>query len=575
METNHTTPAADVKGPGTGRLGLGLNIIVQIGLAIAGLVMLNFLAYKYYARWDWTQGKNITLSPQTKALLASLEKPVQVIVMFASRGETEDDAQQLLREYQFASKGKLTVEIVHPYANPARANELQTQFRFGETENVVIFTYDGRHKFVYNMDLVEMENAMDAAMSQREPRMLGFKGEQAFTSTLLELTEIRQNKLYFIGAHGEYDGDAKELLGLREYLTRQNLKLETLKLADKDRIPEDASVIAILGPRFDFSERDLKLLTEYWERKGRIFIGTGWTNSKKPNLNAWLGARGVRPQNDIVLRVDRLGNVAQINPFAPALVNHKGSPITKDLVGIETTMYGMSQSLQLDRNLERSANLRLTELLSVLEGFWGETEYDPNDRTSAPLFDPKKDHAPPLLLGVAVERGGSDDPMVKLETSRMVVFGNGDFLSDRGLQAGPASLNLALNSVNWLVSRENLISIPPKVKERQNLQLSEAQVGTIRWWVMLLIPLSIALFGLYHLVWRAGRNVFTLTLWLAAVFLAAVGVWLALRWWLGLWKPTFKMSATFWITIGVAVAIGVAAAVANSVEQKRRVKTQD
>jgi hypothetical protein len=35
------------------------------------------------------------------------------------------------------------------------------------------------------------------------------------------------------------------------------------------------------------------------------------------------------------------------------------------------------------------------------------------------------------------------------------------------------------------------------------------------------------------------------------------------------------MSPTFWITISIAVAIGVAAAVANTLEQKRRVKPQD
>src|SRR5205085_5289732 len=139
----------------------------------------------------WSRGKNITLSPQTKALLGSLEKPVQAIVMFANVGEAEADAQSLLREYQFAAKGKLTVEEVDPYANLARAKNLQAQFKFGANENVVIFTYDGRHKFVNSGDLAEMEqmDQMAQMMNRRPPQMIGFKGEQVFTSTLLELTE--------------------------------------------------------------------------------------------------------------------------------------------------------------------------------------------------------------------------------------------------------------------------------------------------------------------------------------------------------------------------------------------------
>ena len=575
METNDTQQPARPMAPSSGRIEVGINIVVQIALVITALVMLNWLGNKYYARLDWSRGKNITLSPQTKALLGGLEKPVQAIVMFAQAGEAEGDAQLLLREYQFAAKGKLTVEEVDPYANLARAKELQTLYKFGANENVVIFTYDGRHKFVNSYDLAEVEQLDQMAMmSGRQPQMIGFKGEQVFTSTLLELTETKQNQLYLIAAHGEYDGTSRELAGFREFLTRQNLKFDTLKLADKDTIPDDASMIAIIGPRFDFSERDLKLLTEFWERKGRIFICAGWTNNKTPNLNEWLAARGVRPQNDAVIRVVSIGNMAGMQPLE-AIVMNQGSPITKGLAGVGSDMFGPTQSLALDRNLEKAARLQLTGLLAAPEGFWGEMDYNPGDRTTVPMFDPKRDHAGPLTLGVAVERGGSGDPKVKLETSRMVVFGNGDFLSDKGLQTGQASLDLALNSVNWLLNRDNLISIPPKVKEKQSLKLSDAQVSTIRWWVMLFIPVMIAVFGLYHLMWRSGKNLFSLTLWLAVVFLALIGVWLIGQWRLGLLKPTQKLPATFWITIGIAAAIGVAAAIANTFEQKRRSTKQD
>jgi cation transport ATPase len=192
-----------------------------------------------------------------------------------------------------------------------------------------------------------------------------------------------------------------------------------------------------------------------------------------------------------------------------------------------------------------------------------------------PLFDPKKDHPGPLFLGAAVERGGSADPKVKLETSRMVVIGNGDFLTDKGLQVGQASLELALNSMNWLLNRENLISIPPKVKEKQSLKLTDAQVNTIRWWVMLFIPAIIAIFGLYHLMWRSGKNVFLLTLWLAGAFLVLLVAWFALQWRLGLWKPTIRMPNAVWIAVSGAVVLGVAAAIANTYEQKRRKTNQE
>ena len=576
MEQNDKPKAENVAGARVGRMEVGINVIVQVAVLIVGLYLLNrYISTKYYARWDWSHGKNITLSAQTKALLGGLEKPVQVIVMFAATGETEVDAKALLREYKFAAKGKLTIEEVDPYANPVRSKELQTQFRFGDRENIVVFVYDGRHKFVNSSDLPEYEDAPLAMSQRRQPEVTGFRGEQVFTSTLIELTETKQNKLYFVAAHGEYDGESRELGEFREYLTRQNLKFETLKLADKDQIPEDASMIAILRPSFDFSERDLKLLTEYWDRKGRIFIGTGWTNGKTPNLNQWLAARGVRPQNDTILRVRPVaGNLVQIDPPG-GIVTKQRSPITKEIEGIGNQFIGPTQSLELDRNLEKAAGLQLTSLIVAPEGYWGETEYDPSDRTNVPAFDPRKDHVGPLTLGASVERGGAGDPKVKLETSRLVVFGNGDFLSDKGLQLGQVSLELGLNSINWLLNRENLINVPPKMKERHSLKLTDGEVATIRWWVMLFIPAIVGVFGLYHLMWRSGKNIFMLTFWLAVVFLVFIASWYTLQWRLGLWKPTFRMSPAFWLTIVVAVAIGVAAAIANRLEQKRRMKPQD
>ena len=46
----------------------------------------------------------------------------------------------------------------------------------------------------------------------------------------------------------------------------------------------------------------------------------------------------------------------------------------------------------------------MLSLIVAPEGYWGETEYDPSDRTNVPAFDPRKDHVGPLTLGASVER---------------------------------------------------------------------------------------------------------------------------------------------------------------------------
>jgi len=98
------------------------------------------------------------------------------------------------------------------------------------------------------------------------------------------------------------------------------------------------------------------------------------------------------------------------------------------------------------------------------------------------------------------------DPHVKVETGRLVVFGNADFLTDKGLQlAGDPGLDLVLNSVNWLLNRENFVSgIPPKEKKTTTLALDEKQLRNLALSLMFGIPLVVAFFGIA--TWMSRRS---------------------------------------------------------------------
>ncbi len=551
-----------------GRIEIAANVVVQLILLFVLVAFVNYLSSRHYVRWDVSRGKNLVLSSQTKAVLETLQKPVQAIVMFAATGEAENEARLLLREYEFTSKGKLTVEEVDPYANLTRAKELQNQYKFGADENVIILTYDGRNKFVNSFDMAEFEklDQMQMMMQRRAPEMLSFKGEQVLTGALLEIIEPKQNKVYFTTGHGEYELAGKQVTMLKEMLARQNLQMESLKLADVEAVPADASLVFVFGPKYDFSERDQKLLTEYWQKKGRLFVATGTTKGKTTNFNEWLTKRGVHPQDDHILRVVNVGGLTGLVPLEGVVA--RGSQITKEIEGVSNEMFGPTQSLFLDRAKEETGQTKFTELMAAPREFWGETEYD-STQTAVPMFDPKKDHAAPLTIGVAVEQGASKDRNVKLETPRMVVFGNGDFLTNDGLRMGPVALDLSLNAVNWLLNRENLISLPPKVKEKISLSLSQEQIGAMRAWVAFYIPLIIAVIGLFHLSWRYGKNLFSLIIWLASIYLIAVVLWYLVEISLGIEGAKMPPKSVL-ISIAVALAFGIAAAVANRAEQKQR-----
>ena len=125
-----------------GRIEIGINVIIQLAVLLAMVVMVNSLSAKYYKRWNCVKRNHSDLSPMTRSLLENLQKPIKVIVFFSRMGEVEQDARALLREYEFAAAGKLSIEDVDPEVNFARARELQTKYKFDQKENIIILDYD-------------------------------------------------------------------------------------------------------------------------------------------------------------------------------------------------------------------------------------------------------------------------------------------------------------------------------------------------------------------------------------------------------------------------------------------------
>jgi ABC-type uncharacterized transport system involved in gliding motility auxiliary subunit len=192
-----TTPAAAApKVVQIKRFQIGLNVLVQVLIFIAIIAMLNYLSFRHFKRWDFSRDQKYALTSQTKSLLANLKKPVRAVVFFSGAVEVAPDVSALLREYEFASDKKFSVEIVDPYRNLTRAQDLQTKYKFGATENILILDYDERSKFVNAADMADfdMPDQMSMMMGQSQPRLKAFKGEQAITSALVELTEASRTK---------------------------------------------------------------------------------------------------------------------------------------------------------------------------------------------------------------------------------------------------------------------------------------------------------------------------------------------------------------------------------------------
>ena len=104
---------------------------------------------------------------------------------------------------------------------------------------------------------------------------------------------------------------------------------------------------------------------------------------------------------------------------------------------------------------------------------------------AAAVSAPATDAPPPAPVPAAAD--GSKPPEPSKPETRIVVFGDSDFVANRYLGI-PGNKDLFLNSVNWLAQQENLISIRPRDPESRGVTLTAERAQIIFWLSILIIP---------------------------------------------------------------------------------------
>ena len=86
----------------------------------------------------------------------------------------------------------------------------------------------------------------------------------------------------------------------------------------------------------------------------------------------------------------------------------------------------------------------------------------------------------------------------------MVVVANAGFVQDANLtQQDQQGLDFISGSANWLLSREQLIGIAPKIPQTLTFSLDDDAMRNLRWLVLGLLPLVPAVIGVA--VWWQRR----------------------------------------------------------------------
>jgi ABC-type uncharacterized transport system involved in gliding motility auxiliary subunit len=476
---------------------------VAIVLAVALLFGINWLGYRHWVRGDWTKTQIYSLSETTKKIVAGLKAPVRITAVMTSRARLFKPVSELLNRYRALSP-KIEVEIVDPEKNPARAETLVREF--GIRQNTVIFRSGDKKKYVEEDKLADFDFA--AAGMGGAPEIKAFKGEQAFTSAILEVTENKTARVYFTAGHGEPTLQSIErgrgYSDARQLLERDNVAVAVWESIGRGEVPADASAVVVAGPRTAFLEPETAALQKYLAGGGRVLFlldpvlpGPG-APAGDFGLGALLAGYGVTLADDIV--IDPANAVPMVGPET-VIANHYGThPVVRSLSdqGLPV-LFPVARSVAKAEAKPGSATSATMLVETTSEG-WGETGLTRLDAVQKDAQDVPGPVTIALAVGPADEKEAGKDGK---KAARLVVIGNSRFLTNGSLgNAGNA--NLFLNTIHWLTGEEKLVGIAPKTPEQASLQISQSQVNRIGLATVAGMPLFAILLGVW--VWYRRRD---------------------------------------------------------------------
>lgn len=449
-----------------------VSVIVMIGI----LAAVNYLSNRRNQRWDLTANQFNSLAEQSQKVVADLDAPLKFI-LFDDRLNF-DRFRQNLGRYADASR-QVSVEYVDPAQDPVRARQYDVQ-----AVPSLVVEYKDKTEKVITID------------------------ERGVTGAIIRVISGDKRTVYFVQGHGEKDPTAMDEVGYSEvvqYLTADNIGVETLPLAQKPEIPANASVVVIAGPTADFLDNEIAAVKKYVDGGGRLLLMldpvVGEQEQPTPKLTALARELGVEYGDNVVLDLSGRSESATLAVAAPPYPAHAITDRFRLL-----TLFPLARSVRATATPPPGKTVE--PFVQSSQAGWAETDIAGlrAGGRGLEMNADKGDIAGPVPMALAVstppppEEPGADAPKTPPQ-SRLVFFGDSDFAANAVARTA-GNANLFVNTVNWLTAQENLIAIRPREAGDSRLTVTPNQA---RGAVIMAAAVPLLVFAAGIIAWRRRR----------------------------------------------------------------------
>ena len=432
-------------------------VYVLVVLLIA--VITNVLADRHNKSYDTTANKRYSLSAQTAKIVKELKQ--DATISYFGQPDGFSRAKDLLDQYANLSS-KVHVEYIDIVKYPQLARAAGAS-PLGTT-------------------LVQIGNKKEQAKSFTEEGMTG-----AFIRDLKNNTRT----VCFVIGSGEHQIDDRERDGyshLKDLLGKDEYAAKSLDPLQKPEIPEDCTVLVVGGPTKDYLQPGVDGIKKYVESGGRaLFLfdppfkfGRSQI-ADNDALTGLLANWGITVDKNLILDPNPIGQLYGLGAQVALVVQYASHPILNEM---SRTATGFP--------LSRSIEIKSTDKTTVQKLFDSSGTSLATTNLSSPqvkLGDPKNMKGPLPLAAAGTYNTGKENIQ-----GRFVVVGSSTWVTNSYIPFEGNS-DLALNTVNWLASDEDLISIRPKEQDERRITLTTAQFNLIRTTTQFLLPLAVVIAG--------------------------------------------------------------------------------
>ena len=445
---------------------------LSVAFALSSVVALNYIAHESNTRWNVSYFKTTEPGDSTKNIVENLTEPITIHLFFPPSSDVREE----IRGY-FDQLAHTNLNI--SYVDHAIEPELSTELKIRNNGYIAFSVGEGDEK---QNKTINIGDKFDTAKRKLK------KLDSLVREKLLVLSKGPQT-IYVTAGHGEFywkanqDKDKlRQISTLKKILKSNNFSVKELSLANglSDSVPEDASMVLILGPEEEFFDAEIDVLNEYRKSGGSLLISL---EPEGAELKGLLSPIDIQFDSSTYLSNAKI-NVPLQRVASPADV--------RNLVSIKYSTHASVSNLSKSSKALPSYFLGSGTLTKGKESKATATvrsmEKTFDDRNQNYVFDKENETEQIWDLGLALSTP------VEEKESRVLIMADTTWLSDVVLSQSKGNQLLLNDALVWLL---NDSSSAGEISDEQDVKVihTKGSQGMIFFGTILLLPLGIFILG--------------------------------------------------------------------------------